>query len=258
MTACQSGSGSREANEQSVKSGSGVENPTSSRGRPRPSSPWQAAQAWLYNSASVAGWLDARTGQSTTITPYSQVRIADAAPACPPTASIRGPPYRSAGIAAFVAQAKGPLQRSAGTGSRLDHDAFDLVERDRVRRPVVELRRLRRRVPGDPLRVLERPPVRQVRRDARRPKRVAARRRRQPCRHRPPFDHRQHGPTPQRPPTQLPRPVHALKQGRPRVLEAPAATYASTASSARWWAGTSWRFPPFSCSRSHPRSSCRK
>ena len=42
----------------------------------------------------------------------------------------------------------------------LDHDALDLVERDRVRRPVVQLRRLRRRVPGDPLRVLERPPVR--------------------------------------------------------------------------------------------------
>ena len=34
--------------------------------------------------------------------------------------------------------------------------------------------------------------------------------------------------------------------------------YASTASSARWWAGTSWRFPPFSCSRSHPRVPCRK
>ena len=51
----------------------------------------------------------------------------------------------------------------------LDHDALDLVDGYRVRRPVVELRRLRRRVPGDPLRVLERPPVRQVRRDPRRP-----------------------------------------------------------------------------------------
>ena len=68
-----------------------------------------------------------------------------------------------------------------------DHDAFDLVERDRVRRPVVELRRLRRRVAGNPLRVLERPPVGQVRRDARRPKRVAARRRRQPRGRRPPL-----------------------------------------------------------------------
>ena len=40
-----------------------------------------------------------------------------------------------------------------------DHDVFDLVERDRVRRPVVELRRLRGGVRGDPLGVLERPPV---------------------------------------------------------------------------------------------------
>jgi len=50
-----------------------------------------------------------------------------------------------------------------------DHDAFDLVERDRVRRPVVQLRRPRRRVAGNLLRVLERTPVRQIRRDARRP-----------------------------------------------------------------------------------------
>ena len=41
-----------------------------------------------------------------------------------------------------------------------DHDAFDLVDGQRVRRPVVELRRLRRRVPGDLLRVLEGSPVR--------------------------------------------------------------------------------------------------
>ena len=58
-------------------------------------------------------------------------------------------------------------------GSRSDHDAFDLVDRHRVRRPVVELRRLRRRVPRDVLGVLEGPPVRQVRRDPRRPERVA-------------------------------------------------------------------------------------
>ena len=57
----------------------------------------------------------------------------------------------------------------------LDDDALDLVDGDRVRRPVVELRRLRRRVPGDPLRVLERPSVRQVRRDPRRPERVGSR-----------------------------------------------------------------------------------
>ena len=48
----------------------------------------------------------------------------------------------------------GCATRSTGTGSLLDHDAFDFVERDRVRRPVVELRRLRRRMPGDPLGVL--------------------------------------------------------------------------------------------------------
>ena len=59
-----------------------------------------------------------------------------------------------------------------------DHDAFDLVERDRVRRPVVQLRRPGRRVAGNLLGVLERPPVRQIRRDTRRPERVAARRRR--------------------------------------------------------------------------------
>ena len=104
---------------------------------------------------------------------------------------------------------RGPRGRDFGSSScdyvpqgTSDHDAFDLVERDRVRRPVVELRRLRRRVPGDPLRVLERPAVRQVRRDARRPKRVAARRRRQPRRRRPPLDHRQDGAARQRPPAQ--------------------------------------------------------
>ena len=47
----------------------------------------------------------------------------------------------------------------------LDHDTLDLVDGDRVRRPVVELRRLRRRVPGDLLGVLEGSPVRQIRRD---------------------------------------------------------------------------------------------
>ena len=43
-------------------------------------------------------------------------------------------------------------------GHRLDHDALDLVDGDRVRRPVVEFRRLRGGVPGDLLRVFERPP----------------------------------------------------------------------------------------------------
>ena len=63
---------------------------------------------------------------------------------------------------------------------RSDHDTFDLGDGDGVRRAVVELRRLRRGMPRDLLRVLQRPPVRQVRRDPRRPERVAARRRRQP------------------------------------------------------------------------------
>ena len=90
----------------------------------------------------------------------------------------------------------------------------------RVRRPVVELRRLRRRVPGDLLRVLEGPPVREVRRDPRRPERVAARRGREPRRRRPPLDHGQDHPPRQRPPRQpIPRPVHALKQRLPPVLE---------------------------------------
>ena len=72
-----------------------------------------------------------------------------------------------------------PHGRPAGRGAwpyghRLDHDALDLVDGDRVRRPVVELRRLRGGVPGDLLRVFERPPIRQIRRDPRRPERVAA------------------------------------------------------------------------------------
>ena len=41
-----------------------------------------------------------------------------------------------------------------------DHDTLALVDRHRVRRPVEGLRRLRRRVAGDPLGVLERSPVR--------------------------------------------------------------------------------------------------
>ena len=99
---------------------------------------------------------------------------------------------------------------AGGWGKRpapcLDHDALDLVERHRIRRPVVQLRRLRRRVPGDPLRMFERAPVREVRRDPRRPKRVAARRRRQPRRHRPPLES-----SPERPDA----PAAARSAGRP-------------------------------------------
>ena len=89
-----------------------------------------------------------------------------------------------------------PHGRPAGRGAwpygpRLDYDALDLVDGDRVRRPVVELRRLRGGVPGDLLRVFERPPIRQIRRDPRRPERVAAGRGREIRRRRPPLDHRQ-------------------------------------------------------------------
>ena len=42
-----------------------------------------------------------------------------------------------------------------------DHDAFDFTDRHRVCPAVVELRRLRRRMPRDLLRVLEGPPVRE-------------------------------------------------------------------------------------------------
>ena len=89
-----------------------------------------------------------------------------------------------------------PHGRPSGSGAwpyghRLDHDALDLVDGDRVRRPVVELRRLRGGVPGDLLRVFERPPVRQIRRDPRRPERVAAGRGREIRRRRPPLDHGQ-------------------------------------------------------------------
>ena len=148
----------------------------------------------------------------------------------------------------------------AGRSARLalDHDALDLVERDRVRRPVVELRRLRRRVPRDPLGVLERPPVGQVAvipvarnvwqhvvagspaATARRLIIASTARR------------------PNGRPLSRPARSTLWKSGARASSRPLAATYASTASSARWCAGTSWRFPPFSCSRSHPRTPCRK
>ena len=79
------------------------------------------------------------------------------------------------------------------------------VHPERIDRPVVELRRLRRRVPSDLLRVLQRPSVRQVRRDPRRPERVAARRGRQPRGRGAPLDHRQGDPPIERPARQPPR-----------------------------------------------------
>ena len=102
---------------------------------------------------------------------------------------------------------------------RSDHDAFDLVDRHPVRRSVVEFRRLGRPMPGDLLGVLEGPTVRQIRRDPRRPERVAARRGREPRCGRPALDHGEHHPPRERPPGQpLPCPVHALKQRLPRLL----------------------------------------
>ena len=109
--------------------------------------------------------------------------------------ATRHPPWRTRHLAARF-RPDSPTGRPAGSGAwqdghRLDHDALDLVDGDRVRRPVVELRRLRGGVPGDLLRVFERPPIRQIRRDPRRPERVAAGRGREIRRRSPPLDHRQ-------------------------------------------------------------------
>ena len=112
--------------------------------------------------------------------------------------------------------------------------------------PVVELCRLRRRVPGDLLRALERPPVRQIRRDPRRPERVAAGRRRQPRGRRTALDHGQHGAAPQRPPRQPVGPVDALKQGRLRVVEAGGVDVRRDGLLDPVVGRTSWRLSPFS------------
>ena len=90
--------------------------------------------------------------------------------------------------------------------------------RDGVRRPVVELRRFRRSVPGDLPRVLERPPVRQIRRDPRRPERVATGRGWQIRAHRAPLDHGQDETPRLRPPRQLAtRGGDALEERRLRI-----------------------------------------
>ena len=52
-TANQSGSGSPVAKAQSLKSGRGASKPTTERGDPLPSGPWQVAQAVRYNSSAV-------------------------------------------------------------------------------------------------------------------------------------------------------------------------------------------------------------
>ena len=104
--------------------------------------------------------------------------------------ATRHPTWRTRQLAARF-RPDTPHGRPAGSGAwpdghRLNHDALDLVDGDRVRRPVVELRRLRGGVPGDLLRVFERPAIRQIRCDPRRPERVAAGRGREICRLRPP------------------------------------------------------------------------
>ena len=75
-------------------------------------------------------------------------------------------------------------------------------------------------MPRDLLRALERAPVREVRRDARRPERVAARRGRQPRGRGPTLDHRQNeppieGPARQPPPSR----VDGLEERHLRLLE---------------------------------------
>ena len=72
-------------------------------------------------------------------------------------------------------------------------------------------------MPGNLLRVLEGPTVRQIRRDARRPERVAARGQRQSGGQDPTLDHRQDDTPRQGPPGQLTRPIDTLKQRRFRV-----------------------------------------
>ena len=110
--------------------------------------------------------------------------------------------------------------RGAARTTTTDHDALELVDGDRFRRPVVELRRLRRGVPGDLLRVRERPAVRQIRSDPRRPERVAAGRRWQTRSRRPPLDHGQDEAPRQRPARQpAPRRVDALEERRLRLVE---------------------------------------
>ena len=129
----------------------------------RATRPWilLGGRAWCAARAHRPGWarraLDARPS-----TPSPQgARGDDARPhrASAPHDTRRG----GLGIGPRV-RPDAPTGRPAGSGAwpdghRLDHDALDLVDGDRVRRPVVELRRLRRGVPGDPLRVLERPPI---------------------------------------------------------------------------------------------------
>ena len=139
-----------------------------------------------------------------------------------------------------------------------DHDALDLVDRDGVCRPVIELRRLRRGVRRDLLRPLEGAPVRQdtvipVARNvwqhvdggspAAAARRLIIARTTRRCSARP-VNRRPAGST--------------LWKTAFGSSNAAASRYSSRAAAARWWAGTSCRFPPFSWSRSHPWLSCPK
>ena len=140
-----------------------------------------------------------------------------------------------------------PHGRPAGSGAwpdgppRLDHDALDLVDGDRIGRPGVELRRLRGGVRGDPLRVCERPPIRQIRRDPRRPKRVAAGRGRQTRGRRPPLDHGQDETPRQRQARQPPpRRVDALEERRRRLVAPVVTTCFGPRTAAAGFTGIIW------------------
>ena len=60
------------------------------------------------------------------------------------------------------------------------------------------------------------------------------------------------------PPAQPPRPVHALEERRPRVLEAGGGDVRLDRLLGPVVGRDVVAFPPFSCSRSHPRTPCRK
>ena len=121
---------------------------------------------------------------------------------------------------------------------RSNHDTLDLVHRHRVRRPVVQLRRLRRCVSRDLLRALERPSVRQVARNV--------------------WQHVEGGSpaaaarrliiantsrSSDRPVSRRPAGSTVWKSAIFGSASPPASTHASRADAARWWAGTSVPLP---------------
>ena len=70
-------------------------------------------------------------------------------------------------------------QAARWQGRGLNPDPLDLIERDFIRRAVVELRRARAFMRGDGLRALDCAAIKEIRRDARRPEGMAVRRRAQ-------------------------------------------------------------------------------